>query len=114
MENLTNLTFLTLYGNNLTGTLPQEIGNLTNLRHLSVGSNELTGSIPTEIGDLTELYRLGLGNNQFSGQVPESICDLDINFDNDYYFYIYNNQLCPPYPYCIEEYVGVQDTTNCD
>ena len=24
------------------------------------------------------------------------------------------NQLCPPYPSCIEDYVGVQDTTNCN
>jgi hypothetical protein len=29
------------------------------------------------------------------------------------YFYINNNQLCPPYPSCIEDYVGEQDTTNC-
>ena len=28
-------------------------------------------------------------------------------------FKIYNNQLCPPYPECIEDYVGVQDTSNC-
>jgi hypothetical protein len=28
-------------------------------------------------------------------------------------FNISNNQLCPPYPECIEDYVGVQDTSNC-
>ncbi len=26
---------------------------------------------------------------------------------------IHNNQLCPPYPECIEEYVGYQDITAC-
>jgi len=24
------------------------------------------------------------------------------------------NRLCPPYPFCIEDWVGNQDTTNCD
>jgi len=25
-----------------------------------------------------------------------------------------NNQLCPPYPSCVEDYVGEQDTSGCD
>ena len=40
--------------------------------------------------------------------------DLDLDWDESWYFNIYNNQLCPPYPTCIEDYVGEQDTTNCD
>jgi len=39
---------------------------------------------------------------------------LNINFFSSDYFTIYNNQLCPPYPSCIEDYVGEQDTTNCN
>ena len=30
------------------------------------------------------------------------------------YFNINDNQICPPYPSCIQEHVGEQDTTNCD
>ena len=26
---------------------------------------------------------------------------------------IHNNQLCPPYPECIENFVGYQDTSEC-
>jgi len=44
--------------------------------------------------------------------IPESICDLNINWNNSNYFNITNNQLCPPYPSCIED-VGVQDTSGC-
>ncbi len=29
-------------------------------------------------------------------------------------FNISNNQLCPPYPECIEDYVGYQDTSECE
>jgi len=57
---------------------------------------------------------LRLNNNQLTGEIPESICDLDLNWSNYDYFWIDYNQLCPPYPSCIEDYVGVQDTTNCD
>jgi len=57
------------------------------------------------------LYLFG---NQLTGEIPESICDLNINWNSTNYFYITNNQLCPPYPSCIEDYVGVQDTTNCN
>ena len=112
--NLTNLTYLSLYDNQLTGSIPPEIGNLTNLTQLYLGINQLTGSIPSEIGNLTNLDFLKLNNNQLTGEIPESICDLNINFFSSDYFTIYNNQLCPPYPSCIEDYVGEQDTTNCN
>ena len=65
------------------------------------------------IGNLTNLINLGLGNNQLTGEIPESICDLNVNWSSDSYFYITNNQLYPPYPSCIEDYVGKQDTSDC-
>ena len=111
---LNNLVHLNLSSNQLTGSIPPEIGNLTNLEWLVLGSNELTGSIPSEIGNLTNLIILYLNNNQLTGEIPERICDLNINWSSSLYFRIYNNQLCPPYPSCIEDYVGIQDTTNCD
>ena len=111
--NLSNLTKLRLWNNQLTGSIPSEIGNLTNLTLLVLYSNQLTGSIPSEIGNLTNLTNLRLFNNQLTGEIPGSICDLDINWGGGY-FNISNNQLCPPYPSCIEDYVGEQDTTNCE
>jgi hypothetical protein len=112
--NLTNLTSLYLNNNQFTGSIPSEIGNLTNLTHLFLSSNQLIGSIPPEIGNLTNLNGLYLGWNQLIGEIPESICDLNINWNNSNTFNISTNQLCPPYPSCIEDYVGVQDTTNCE
>ena len=109
-----NTTELDLSQNQLTGSIPPEIGNLTNLRYLYLDDNELTGSIPSEIGNLTNLTNLTIYNNQLTGLIPESICDLNMNWSNSGYFNISNNQLCPPYPSCIEDYVGVQDTTNCN
>ncbi len=112
--NLTNLTWLNLYYNQLSGIIPPEIGNLTNLTELVLFENGLTGSIPPEIGNLTNLTTLTLWNNQLSGEIPESICDLNINWSTWSRFNISNNQLCPPYPSCIEDDVGDQDTSDCD
>jgi Leucine-rich repeat (LRR) protein len=112
--NLTNLTYLWLSNNQLTDSIPPEIGSLVNLTWLYLSTNQLTGSIPPEIGNLTNLTSLRLNDNQLTGEIPESICDLNLNWSNGGRFNITNNQLCPPYPSCIEDYVGGQDTTNCE
>ena len=108
--NLTNLTYLKLSQNQLTGKIPSEIGNLTNLTYLVLSFNQLTDSIPSEIGNLSSLTYLRLNDNQLIGEIPESICNL---VENNCNINISNNQLCPPYPSCIEDYVGEQDTSNC-
>tara|TARA_B100000959_G_scaffold21240_1_gene20433 strand:+ start:141 stop:1307 length:1167 start_codon:yes stop_codon:yes gene_type:complete len=106
--NLTNLTVMSLWVNQLTGSIPSEIGNLTNLDKLWLYGNQLTG-IPPEIGNLTNLTYLWLNDNQFTGDIPESICNL---VENNCDINISNNQLCPPYPSCIN--AGEQDTSGCD
>ena len=116
--NLINLVDLSLSYNQLTGEIPPEIGNLTNIDELKLSYNQFTGEIPSEIGNLTNLTGLWLDNNGLTGEIPESICSLtNLNWSSEWinfgYSYIYNNQLCPSYPECIEDYVGEQDTTNC-
>jgi len=111
--NLANLTHLDLQWNGLTGPIPPEIGYLTNLINLGLGTNELTGPIPAEIGNLTNLTSLRLNSNSLTGAIPVSICGLDLNWSSSSDFNISNNQLCPPYPSCIENYAGEQDTYNC-
>jgi len=113
---LTNLTYLSLHSNQLSGEIPSEIGNLTNLTSLYLFGNKLTGEIPLEINNLMNLERLKLSHNQFSS-ISNSICshpNLNWSLYNEWGgSTIKNNNLCPPYPYCIEDYVGEQDTTNC-
>jgi len=37
-----------------------------------------------------------------------------LRWDHYSYIDIRDNKFCPPYPSCLEEYVGEQDTSNCD
>jgi len=52
---------------------------------------------------------LYLGLNQLIGIIPDEICNQGDSSPG-----LSNNQLCPPYPSCIEDYVGEQDTSGCD
>ena len=84
------------------------------------GCEDEKDTTPTEVTLWGVVYSvedtdtLNLGWNQLTGEIPESICDLNINFSHSGSFNISNNQLCPPYPSCIEDYVGTQDTSDCD
>ncbi len=67
----TLVTWLNLASNQLTGTIPTEIGSLTNLTSLNLGSNQLTGTIPAEIGSLTNFARYRLSGNKYTGAITK-------------------------------------------
>lgn len=55
---------LQLYQNNLSGSIPPQIGNLNRLKSFHMGGNQLSGSVPTELGELLELQDIYLFGNQ--------------------------------------------------
>jgi len=57
------MTILFLYKNQLTGSIPSQIGNLANLVYLCLNNNELTGEIPTSFKNLKNVSGLDLGYN---------------------------------------------------
>ena len=63
---------------------------------------QLSGPIPEEINQLTEIEVLRLEYNYFEGFVPSSICDIGANHMDYLSFDITGNNLCPPYPGCID------------
>ncbi|PWA53672.1 leucine-rich repeat protein [Artemisia annua] len=67
---MANLRGLSLYGNELTGPIPESLGRLRLLEELDLCDNQLTGPIPTFIGKLT---KLNLALNHLNGSIPESI-----------------------------------------
>ncbi len=62
---------LDLSNNNLTGSIPPQVGGLAALQVLDLSNNDLTGSIPPQVGDLTALIHLDLSDNKLSDSIPD-------------------------------------------
>eukprot|EP01018_Ginkgo_biloba_P027325 Gb_34075 [translate_table: standard] len=89
---LSHLETLYLWGNQLSGNIPNSLANCSQLADLEVSENRLSGTIPMEldlgdnhltgvlsvsIGQLsTELYHLRLGGNYIGGELPKQIANL--------------------------------------
>ena len=54
-----HVTELNLDFNQLSGSIPAELGDLSNLTDLLLNRNQLSGSIPVELGNLSNLGSLG-------------------------------------------------------
>ncbi len=76
LGNLSQLSWLCLGSNQLSGSIPPELGNLSQLSYLFLGNNGLSGSIPSELGNLSQLSELDLGSNQLSGGIPLELGNL--------------------------------------
>ncbi len=115
--NLDSLETAFLYLNQLI-SLPEDIGNLNNLKTLSVYENNLE-MLPMSLWSLTELNVLKLHSNELADEIPEDICNLTNliwSIDNETYYEssIYDNNFCPEYPTCVEDFIGEQDVSDCE
>ncbi|KAG8060289.1 hypothetical protein GUJ93_ZPchr0002g24714 [Zizania palustris] len=69
----TNARALLLNYNNISGTLPGDLG-FSKLSYLALANNKLTGPIPPSIGNLQDsLFEVLLLNNQLSGCLPQEL-----------------------------------------
>ncbi|KAM7501550.1 hypothetical protein LguiB_000454 [Lonicera macranthoides] len=59
-----------LWQNNLVGPIPKEIGNCKSLRIIDFSLNFFSGSLPWSFGNLTLLEELMISNNNISGPIP--------------------------------------------
>ncbi|CAI6002404.1 unnamed protein product [Closterium sp. NIES-65] len=56
--------------NNLTGTIPDDIGNSSSITSLILQHNQIGGKIPPSLGASPSLSVLILNNNRIDGQIP--------------------------------------------
>jgi len=84
------ITEINLNNNNLSGTIPIEIGDLDSLKLLYIYSNNgITGSIPVEIGNLKALKRFAIAEEKLTGSIPVELS----NLTKLEFLYLYSNEL---------------------
>ncbi|KAK0585505.1 hypothetical protein LWI29_029571 [Acer saccharum] len=59
--------------NNISGSIPKEIGNLASLNLLHLNNNNISGQIPPELYILPQLVHFLLDNNNLSGYLPAEL-----------------------------------------
>ena len=89
----TRVTKVELDDEDLTGTIPTELGSLSELTHLDLSDNSLTGDIPRELGHLDNLEEVRLSGNSLTGCIPQGLKDVTTN-DLSSLSLLY----CPPAP----------------
>ena len=95
---------LLLYKNNLTGSLPAELGSLTRLNKLVIVDNpNLAGIIPPDLGQLARLDHLQLSFNALEGPIPPTLGDLT-NLD---YLDLWGNDLSGSIPPSLGQLAGL-------
>ncbi|KAL4385221.1 hypothetical protein GQ457_15G001070 [Hibiscus cannabinus] len=98
LTNCTNLSYLQLSQNNLTGVLPDSIGNFSaNLIKLKIDTNYISGTIPKKIGNLVGLEFLSLHENMLTGSIPDSIGKIS----KLKIFYAYTNRIIGEIPHSL-------------
>ena len=94
LGDLDRLEVLSVYGNNLTGRIPPELGKLTRVHELALSSNNLEGPIPPEIGDMVSIDTMYLSWNNLSGPIPAEFGKLE----NLEFLWLFQNRLSGPLP----------------
>ncbi|XP_055803513.1 LRR receptor-like serine/threonine-protein kinase GSO2 [Solanum dulcamara] len=84
-------------GCKLRGRISEEIGNLTNVISISLFANDLTGSIPKTVRGLQKLQGILIQSNMISGTIPDEICYLQ-NIGN---LILGQNKMSGPLPSCL-------------
>ncbi len=89
---MTGLSSLWLQDNQLTGSIPPELGNLTHLVTLYLSNNQLTGTIPSQLSH-TNLRSIAFDHNPLTGALPLSLTGLGMYVDE---LWFDGTDLCEP------------------
>ncbi|KAF3668787.1 putative LRR receptor-like serine/threonine-protein kinase-like [Capsicum annuum] len=85
---LAELKMLSISYNNITGDIPRNIGCLAKLEEIYIGSNAISGTIPTSLGNISTLKYLNCYSNRIGGQIPLELGKLsnlwELTFQENY------------------------------
>ncbi|KAK2976426.1 hypothetical protein RJ640_001819 [Escallonia rubra] len=73
LENMTSLTHVDLYCNNLNSSIPHWLYHFRGLNSLDLSGNHLRGAISDDIGNMTSIVSIDMSGNELEGRIPRSI-----------------------------------------
>ena len=94
LDQLPNLRYLDVSGNEFSGTIPRGLGALTQLEYLDLSRNTLAGEIPKELAGQAPLKMLNVSGNQLVGAIPTELSQISTLQT----FSVSANQLSGPVP----------------
>ncbi len=84
---LSAMEFLLLRDNNIGGSIPPELGNCRACTFIDISNNVITGAIPPELSQLRHLKELIIENCELTGTIPPEIGNLEklehLSFDSN-------------------------------
>jgi hypothetical protein len=70
--------YVELFGRDLQGTIPDDVGLWNNLFVFNMFDNRLSGKLPTSIGKWTNMNYFVVANNTLTGLIPEEVANWGI------------------------------------
>lgn len=74
--NMIGIDIFWVMNNSISGTIPTTVGNLVNLRDIRLHDNPISREIPASIGNLANLEILGFGDMELDGEIPATFANL--------------------------------------
>jgi hypothetical protein len=62
--------------NHIRGSIPPSLSFATNLKYLLLDKNPLTGTIPATFNNFSEMVVLRVSETELVGSMPKEVCDL--------------------------------------
>jgi len=73
---LSKLDVVNLHGNSISGAIPSELGLWQDATLVQLTNNSLTSTLPTELGQLSQIKTLTFAYNQITGVLPTELAHL--------------------------------------
>jgi uncharacterized delta-60 repeat protein len=105
LGDLGSLEMLNIHSNQISGCMPASLGNLSSLQYFFLYNNQLSGSIPSEHGNMISMMEYRVYNNQLTGSIPTSFG----NFTNLTFLYLFDNQLTGSIPAVLGSLLNTQN-----
>eukprot|EP00929_Paragymnodinium_shiwhaense_P080329 TRINITY_DN41879_c1_g1_i2.p1 TRINITY_DN41879_c1_g1~~TRINITY_DN41879_c1_g1_i2.p1 ORF type:complete len:587 (-),score=37.51 TRINITY_DN41879_c1_g1_i2:1323-2855(-) len=96
---LTQLRYLLLHRNELSGELNESLCAWSDLEWLNVAQNNFSGALPPCIGKMRAVETFEVSGNQLTGRIPQDICELH-RIRN---LYLEGNQFTGEVPPCVSK-----------